>query len=67
MAIRGPSNFIHRVQTGSEVHPVSSALSPRDSLFVIKRPRREADHSPLSIVEDKNGGVVSAQIAWCLN
>jgi hypothetical protein len=39
----------HRLQTGSEAHPVSYPVSTRDSF-----PGGEADHSPPSSAEVKN-------------
>lgn len=52
---------LHVVQIGYRVHPTScpigtDALSPG-----VKRPGREADHSPQSCVEVKNGGTVQQE------
>jgi hypothetical protein len=47
---RGKS-FVHNVQTGSGAHPASYQMG-------IKRPGREADHSPPSSAEVKNGGAL---------
>jgi hypothetical protein len=52
--VQGCSSFRRRVQTGSVAHPASypigtGALSPE-----VKRPAREADHSPQSSTEVKN-------------
>jgi hypothetical protein len=44
----------HRVQTGSMAHPASYPVGIRGSFSGVKRPRREADHSPPSGTEVKN-------------
>jgi hypothetical protein len=52
----GVENFSlhHRVQNGSGAHPASYAMSTRGSTSLeVKRPRREADHSPPSSAEVK--------------
>jgi hypothetical protein len=40
-----------------------------DLSLVVKRPRHEADHSPLSSAQVKNGGVIPplpyVVVAWC--
>jgi len=36
----------HRVQTGSGAHPASYQMGTEGSLPELKRPGREADHSP---------------------
>jgi hypothetical protein len=51
-------SLLHSVQTGSGAHPESypmgtGALSPG-----VKRPGREADHSPPSSADVKNGGAI---------
>jgi hypothetical protein len=46
--------FHHRVQTGSGTHPASYPMGTRGSFPGVKRPGREADHSPLSSAEIKN-------------
>jgi hypothetical protein len=44
----GDGNFSlhHRIQNGSGAHPVSYPTGIRDSFPGVKRPGREADHSP---------------------
>jgi hypothetical protein len=51
----GGGNFSlhHRVQTGSEAHPASYPVGTGDLSLRVKRPGREADHSPLSSAEVK--------------
>jgi hypothetical protein len=44
----GVDFLLHRVQTGSGAHPTSYSMSNRVSSFGVKRPGREADHSPPS-------------------
>jgi hypothetical protein len=44
----GSFSLRHRVQTDSEVYPVSSSLGTRGSFAGGERPEREADHSPPS-------------------
>jgi hypothetical protein len=44
----------HRVQNGSGAHPASYTMGTRRSFLGVKRPRREADHSPPSSAEVKN-------------
>jgi hypothetical protein len=46
-------SLLHSVQTGSGAESVPEALSPG-----VKRQGREADHSPPSRAEVKNGGAV---------
>jgi hypothetical protein len=46
--------FLHSVQTGSGAHPGSYLM---DTVGV-KRPGHEADHSPTSSAEVKNGGAL---------
>jgi hypothetical protein len=55
----GASDFplLHSLQTGSWSHPASYPVGTGDSLKV-KRSGRDADHSPLSIAEVKNGGTI---------
>jgi hypothetical protein len=45
--------FNHRVQNGSGAHPASYPMGTRGSFPGVKRPRREADHSPPSSAEVK--------------
>jgi hypothetical protein len=51
----GAGNFSlhHRVRNGSGAHPASSPMDTRDLSLGVKRPRREADHSPPSSAEVK--------------
>jgi hypothetical protein len=44
----------HRVQNGSGTNPPSYPVGTRDSFPGVKRPGREADHSPPSSAEVKN-------------
>jgi hypothetical protein len=69
----GAGNFSlhHRVQNGSGAHPASYTMGTRDSFPGVKRPGREADHSPPSSAEVKNAwSYIStpqyAFMAWCL-
>jgi hypothetical protein len=56
----GASDFslLHSVQTGSGAHPYSYPIGTAGSFGGIKRPGREADHSPPFSVEVKNGGAI---------
>jgi hypothetical protein len=47
--------MFHRVQTGSGAHPPSVQWAPGPLSLGIMRPDREADHSPPSSAEVKNG------------
>jgi hypothetical protein len=49
----GDFSLHHRVRNGSGAHPASYRVPGALSL-VVKRPRREADHSPPSSAEVKN-------------
>jgi hypothetical protein len=51
----GAGNFSlhYRVQNGSGAHPASYPLGTRGSFHGVKRPGREADHSPPSSTEVK--------------
>jgi hypothetical protein len=51
-------SFPHSVHTSSGTHSASYEMGTRDCLLVVKRLRHEADHSPPSNVEIKNGGVI---------
>jgi hypothetical protein len=53
------SFFLHSVQTGSGVHQAYCPMGTVVSSPEVKRPGREADHSPLSGAEVKNGGAIS--------
>jgi hypothetical protein len=68
----GAGNFSlhHRVQNGSGAHPASYPMGTRGSFLGVKRPRREADHSPPSSAEVKNAWSYTstpqyAFMAWC--
>jgi hypothetical protein len=49
----GKFSLHHRVQNGSGAHPASYPADTRDLSLGVKRPGREADHSPLSSAEVK--------------
>jgi hypothetical protein len=49
----GNSSLHHRVQTGSGAHPPSYPMGTMGSFPGVKRPGREADHSPPSSAEGK--------------
>jgi hypothetical protein len=50
----------HVVQTGSGVQPASYRVGAGSTLSPgVKRPGSEADHSPPSSAEVKNGGAIS--------
>jgi hypothetical protein len=49
----GNFSLHHRVQNGSGTHPVSYQWVPGTLSLVVKRPGREADHSPPSSAEVK--------------
>jgi hypothetical protein len=51
---RSGNFFHHRVQNDSGAHPASYPTGTRGSFPGVKRPEREADHSPPSSVEVKN-------------
>jgi hypothetical protein len=54
LAGAGNVSLRHRVQTGSEAHPASYSKGRGGSLSLgVKRPGREADHSPPSSAEVK--------------
>jgi hypothetical protein len=69
----GAGNFSlhHNVQNGSGAHPSSYPMGNRGSFRGVKRPGREADHSPPSSAEVKNAWSYTstpqyAFMAWCL-
>jgi hypothetical protein len=49
----GNFSLHHRVQNGSGAHPTSYSVGTRGSFPEVKRPKREADHSPPSSTEVK--------------
>jgi hypothetical protein len=51
-------SLFHSVQVGPGAHPASYPMVMRVSLPYLKRPEREADHSPPSSAEVKNGEAV---------
>jgi hypothetical protein len=73
----GAGNFSlhHRVQNGSGAHPASYPLGTTMGFYTgLKRPGREADHSPVSDAEVKNAcsytrvyPKVSGLAAWSEN
>jgi hypothetical protein len=50
--------FLPSIETGPVAHSASYPVGTRDLLPVVKLLRREADHSPLSIVKVKNSPYV---------
>jgi hypothetical protein len=69
----GTENFslYHRIQNGSGAHPDSYPMANRALSLKIKRPGREAYHSPPSSAEVKNAWSYTstpqyACMAWCL-
>jgi hypothetical protein len=53
---------LHRVQTGSGAHRASHKLGMMTPSQSIKRQEREADHSPPSSAQVKNGGYTGTSI-----
>jgi hypothetical protein len=51
-------SLLHSVPTGSGAHPAYSLLSTGAHSPGVKRPGREADHSPACSAEVKNGGAI---------
>jgi hypothetical protein len=51
-------SLLHCVQTGSGAHPSSQPMGTGGSFPKVKRQEREADHSPPSSAEVKNGGAI---------
>jgi hypothetical protein len=47
------TNFIHVVETDSVTHPTSYTMGTGGSFLGVKRPGREADHSPRASAEVK--------------
>jgi hypothetical protein len=69
-AVTGNFSFHHRDQTGSGSHPVSYPMGIRDFSLGVKRPGREANHSPPPSAEVKNTWSYTsipqyAFVAWC--
>jgi hypothetical protein len=69
----GAGNFSlhHSVQNGSVAHPTSYSMGTRALSLGVKRPEREADHSPPSSTEVKECvelylHSLYAFMAWCL-
>jgi hypothetical protein len=69
----GAGNFSlhHRVQNASGAYPVSYPMGTRSSFPGVKRPGREADHSPPSNSEVKNAWSCTSApqyvfMVWCL-
>jgi hypothetical protein len=48
----------HEVKTGYEAHPASHPMETGGFSLGVKRPGHEADHSPPSSAEVKNGGAI---------
>jgi hypothetical protein len=63
--------LLHSGQTGSGAHPILSNGYRRALPLGVKWPGREADHSPPSSTEVKNGGAIPPLphvfMAWRLN
>jgi hypothetical protein len=56
---KGIFHFFHRVQTGCQAHPASYPMGIEDYFYPrLKQQRREADRSPPSSAEIKNGGAI---------
>jgi hypothetical protein len=53
-------SILHSFQTGSGAHPASYPMGTEGSFPGVKRPGREADRSPTSNAEVKNGGAIPA-------
>jgi hypothetical protein len=51
-------SLLHRVQTGFWAHPASYSKIPGAISTGVKQPGLEADHSPPSSAEVKNGGAI---------
>jgi hypothetical protein len=54
LAETGNFSLFNRVQTGSGAHPASYPMGTGGSFLWVKRPGREADHSPPCSAEVKN-------------
>jgi hypothetical protein len=55
----GIIDFFDSVQTDSRAHPASYSMGTEEYFTGVKWPGLEADHSPSSRAEVKNGGAVS--------
>jgi hypothetical protein len=55
-------SLFHSVQTGPEAHPPSYPVGTWGSFLGIKRPGREADHSPPSSAEVKKSGATPPHV-----
>jgi hypothetical protein len=51
-------SLLHSEHTGCGAHPASYAVDVRGSFLGVKRPVREADNSPPSAAEVKDGGAI---------
>jgi hypothetical protein len=51
-------SLLHSVQTGTQAHPASYPIGTGAISPGVKRPGREADHSPPSSAEVNNGGAI---------
>jgi hypothetical protein len=56
----------HRVQTGSGAHPASYPVGTGDFFLGVKRPGREADHSPHLVPRLRVGGSIPP-LTHCLH
>jgi hypothetical protein len=56
--LHASSLILHSVQTGSGAHPASFSTGIEIISQGVKRPGREADHSPPTSAEIKNGGAI---------
>jgi hypothetical protein len=61
------SSLHHRVQNGTGAHPASYPLGTTGSFPGVKRPGREADHSPPSSAEVKNAWGYTSTPPICLH
>jgi hypothetical protein len=62
----GNFSLHHCVQNGSGAHPVSYPMGTGGSFLGVKRPGREADHSPSSSAEVKNAWSYTSTPLGCL-
>jgi hypothetical protein len=53
-------SLLYSIQTGSKAYPASSPMGAGNTFPGVKRLGREADHSPPSSSEVKNGGAIPA-------